>query len=362
MAITHKRNCCFAAGIAGLMVFHHFSLWFLISVKHNIAWADILDNWDAGWYNQIISNGYTDQSRAFYPLYPFLIETFYSITGTPPQFLGAFISLLLFATFIYLVGKFTLPGKPNSLLAPATSMGWFLFIYSPGSFVFHSHHTEALFLLLSFGAFFLCTKKQFYTAAVVGGICALTRNQGILVSFTVGIWAAQSVFQQNNKSKSIVSFLNVGIISGGIFSIFLLYQWFETGNFFYFLGAQSNWAHIDSPHQWFATLWFGNDWQNTNTGSILHHIWFFVMLLAAFLLWKKNKPLGIYGFLSLFVMTFQGELTNSFRFSVVIFPVLFALGDWLSKRPKIVRISVVIVLIALNHMVTRNYALHRWAY
>ncbi len=61
-------------------------------------------------------------------------------------------------------------------------------------------------------------------------------------------------------------------------------------------------------------------------------------------------------------MTLQGELINSFRFSAILFPLLFFIGDRLSSLKGHYKIGILVTLILINHAVTRNYALNRWAY
>jgi hypothetical protein len=62
------------------------------------------------------------------------------------------------------------------------------------------------------------------------------------------------------------------------------------------------------------------------------------------------------------VMLPQGDLGNAFRFGAVLFPALFAAGDWLASRPWWLRAPVVIGVLWLNHRVAHAFAIGNWAY
>ena len=171
-----------------MMIFLHFALWLILlyNQEHTIQWTylnRILDHWDAGWYTKIVLNGYEEnQSIAFYPLFPLIIFIIKLIVPfvVYPALIGTILSTILFLLFCLLLLKL-IQNKDSSLppwLIPKNKYVWFLFVFSPASYVFHTSHTESLFLLLSFSSIYLAFKKHWISAAIVAGLCSLTKNQG----------------------------------------------------------------------------------------------------------------------------------------------------------------------------------------
>lgn len=90
------------------------------------------------------------------------------------------------------------------------------------------------------------------------------------------------------------------------------------------------------------------------------------MLWGCVLLWKEKKwAVAIYSLLSLAIMFLQGELIQAYRFTAVLFPLLFCLGDFLAK-PGVARNWMLWVFagggLAFNFLITLKYALESWAY
>jgi hypothetical protein len=94
-----------------------------------------------------------------------------------PELVGAAFSTLLFAAFCLMQARLLARSDAHTAgdtdaLTPATRWGWFFFLCWPGAWVFHSHHTESLFLLLSFGAL-LCARRGRWAWAMAGS-CGAT--------------------------------------------------------------------------------------------------------------------------------------------------------------------------------------------
>jgi len=403
---NRTRSQLLFGSVLGMFGFH-FALWAWIVATSDTTWLSLLNHWDANFYSLIVREGYQGDYWAFLPFYPLCVKIFAALTGLSAY---AHIAGTLFSSLVFLgwtgiiallIARFShaAPGtrsssllsirlirklewkppseglplqfsdrsigfrrlQPASLpyLLPQTWLGWFCFVYSPGSFVFHSHHTESLFLLLSFLAFLTAATGRWRWAALLAGLCVATRNQGIFVIFTVALLSASFLPSWLGKLRR---FLWSHAISLPFLLAWMGYQWAEIGNPLFSFQVQKNWAHATSLFSVVQTFWFGNAWQNTNLGSILHHIVFFLLLLAAIWLWQYSRIFSLYVVLSLTVMPLQGELVNSFRFGSVLFPAWFLLGDRLSRCPLWLKLGLLTCLIFLNFMVARNYAINHWAY
>ena len=383
---TPKMGLALLLGAVLLMFGLHFALWGWTIGNSDTDWLSMLLHWDANFYSLIVREGYDSEHYwAFLPFYPLCVKGFAWLTGllARSQLAGTLMSSLLFLGWAgwlslqiafpwrdrrYLQLRQSFPSKSGNLFAPTqtlpyllpqTWLGWVCFVYSPGSFVFHSHHTESLFLVLSFLAFWGAARGRWRSAALLAGLCVATRNQGVFVIFTVALLSASMMSSWLGKLRR---FLFSHLLSLPFLLAWLGYQYWQTGNPLLSFQVQKNWAHATSFFSILQTFWFGNPWQNTNLGSILHHIVFFLLLLAAIWLWRHARILSLYVALSLTVMPLQGELVNSFRFGSVLFPAWFLLGDRLSRSPLWFKLGLLACLIFLNLMVTRNYAINRWAY
>jgi len=315
-----------------LLLTYHFGLWWLTAATHELNVSAFLNNWDAGWYTQIVVKGYDDQAWAFYPLYPLLVRRLalgiFAAPHAAIPVIGAVFSTVLFLIFCWLAAKNQQRASP---LFAQTRLGWLCFILWPGAMIFHTHHTEALFLLLSFGAFYFASQQRLVLAAAAAGLCALTRNHGVFVAITAAVWLAAP--QPTPREKMKVFTLS-GLISGGLFCLFPLYQYWHTGDFLRSVHVQAQWAHMRSPVDYFKTFFFMNEWQNTNSGSIFRYIGFWFLALATVWLARRSKVLALYPLMFLLLMPAQGELINVFRFGAVLFPVLYAAGDHLAGKPR----------------------------
>lgn len=347
----------------------HSIIWTLVAnfepSRHPFNMPSMFMYWDSFHYSAITLHGYfTKVLWAFYPLYPLCVRGFSLATGLSerPEIAGLIFSTLAFAAFCIMQAR--LAASPDALcgLKPQTIWGWLFFLFSPASWVFHSHHTEALFLLLSFGALLASRKGRWKTAALLAGLCALTKNQGAVLAIAVAIDGA---WQRQSTRQRILIFMGSGLISFLLFICFPLYQYLATGDALAFVHAQASWGVVDSLYGFFGTLWLANPWQQgADWFTALHHLFFFLLTAAALglLIRKKEVPIAFYIIVSLWMPLYLGHLQNAFRYGAVLFPALFFLGDSLKRLPRPVRWVLMAALVGLNLVCARKYALGEWAY
>jgi Gpi18-like mannosyltransferase len=319
--------------------------------------------WDAAHYTTLTVHGYFSTLWAYYPLYPLLVRLFAPIIGlkSRPDIAGAILSTGFFLWFCVLQSRLSQKQDETlKWLAPATAGGWICFLFSPSSFIFHTNHTESLFLILSFAAFLTARRGRWQTAALIAGLCALTRHQGIIVAIAVAIHAT---LQRKDWPNRLKVFAGSGAISFALFALYPLYQYYETGSPLTFLRIRSNWRTVNSFYQWIGTLWYANPWQVANWRDNLHLLFFFLLCgSAVYLAKKKEYPLAVYTFLSTITVLFQGETVDMFRFGSVVFPALFLMGDVVMQLPRPLRWAILAGVVWFNLRYTRFYALGEWAY
>lgn len=318
--------------------------------------------WDAAHYTSITVLGYSRTLWTWYPLYPLLVRTFAPAIGlqSRPEIAGSILSACLFICFCLIQAELVKAKELPQWLSPATAGGWIFFLFSPASYIFHTNHTESLFLVLSFGAFWSALRKHWKRAALLAGLCALTRHQGTLVAVAIALYVA---LEQTDWLNRISVFLKSGLISFLLFSLYPLYQYFETGSPLTFLRIRAQLHSVDSVYGWIGTLWYANPWQ-TPTWRDHVHLLFFVLFCgaAAYLFSRKQYALALYTFLSTSVVLFQGETVDMFRYGCVLFPALFVLGDLVMRLPRPFPWLIMGSVVLFNLIYTRFHALGEWAY
>lgn len=361
---TPRRIYAGILGLSFLCLLHHIFLWGRVVDRYDLEWVRLLQHWDSAWYNRIINFGYFGKSWAFFPLYPMMVKCIHSfLESIPPQITGAIFSTILFLSFSLIVAYLMTKSEKNELL-PKNILSWFFFVYSASSFVFHSHHTESLFVLLSFLAFWTALEERWVLAGIFAGLSWLTRHQGAFVSFCVALQCASSFYQNAQYKKSFLRAASTFFISASLFALYPLYQYLETGSASLFIRAQTYWQYATGFESILKTLWFANPLQRRLSllQNLLHHIYYIFLWCLVFMLWKRNRILAIYGALSLAVLFLQASFLNIFRFGVVLFPLHFLLGEKISSQNLYVKASFVLLVVLLNHYVTSNYAIGNWAY
>jgi len=218
-----------------------------------------------------------------------------------------------------------------------------------------------LFILLSFLAFVCMRYRRWTLAAVLAGLCALTRNQGVFVAIAVAF--ASAAFEQRTIRRLQI-FAASGAISLLLFSLWPLYQLWAAGSPTMSLSAQAQFApQATTLHQFFGTIWFANFWQHQTWSYYLHHLAFIVLNIAAGLLIRRREySLSLYALMSLWVPLYLGQLENQFRYGALLFPALFALGDASSRLPTSVRWALFAALVWLNLYCTFDYGVGLWGY
>jgi hypothetical protein len=349
-------------GLTALLLVHHFGLWGWTAFSRGLPLLEVLDRWDSQHYSTLVLTGYVWPLWAFLPLYPGVVWCVRQVLGgsLPPPLVGCLVSTLCLLAFVAWNTRWSREGKLREAMTPRTAWGWFLLLYGPGSFALHSHHTEGLFLVLSFGALAFASRGQLLASAGLVVLCVWTRNQGSFVALTAALLLAA---RESTWRERCVRFATLGAVALLAFGGLLGFEWSQAGDALAFLKAQREWHHVDSVGGALRGLWLGNPWHTGFSAWLgLRHLFGALWLVVALALLRRDKPLGFYALVSLAVMLPQGDLGNAFRFGAVLFPVLFSAGDWLASRPPWLRWPVAVLVVWLNHKVTHAYAIGAWAY
>lgn len=143
--------------------------------------------WDACWYSKIATFGYepAELSVNFWPLFPVLTGGVARVVGGSVALAGLIVSAIAYVAAM--VGLFRLVARDvDEVIARRTML---LITIFPSAFFLFAPFTESLFLALSVWTIVAARERSWLLAAVLGGLAALTRIQGVFLALPIG-WEA----------------------------------------------------------------------------------------------------------------------------------------------------------------------------
>ncbi|WP_273429909.1 mannosyltransferase family protein [Chitinibacter tainanensis] len=290
---------------------------------------DIWAKWDAPHYLSLAEIGYAAPQNplhiVFYPLYPWLVRLGALLTG---DFFAAatLVSILCFTVACLVLYRWVEDETQDAELAQRSVLYLALF---PFSFFYGAPYTESLFLLLTVSCIWRLRRGDWYSVAVLGGLAALTRNQGILLLVPIAIEAWRQR-QQIALWQRLLAL--VGTASG-----FASYLWLNQhifGNAWQFRIAQkTNWQQdFGFFAQNIANIWQG---MLTDTHNMVFGIWLPTLICfagaLALLAWGRRRlPACIQAYALVYtVISFSPTwLLSGPRYMSVLFPLAVLLAMW----------------------------------
>lgn len=296
--------------------------------------------WDADWYQAIITHGYWEGARAFFPLFILLGQALKHILPfvATPILLFCFSNLIFIAALYYfqiLLEKYRLVGNHDHdqyyLLA--------LLIY-PFSFFFSLGYTESLFLLLLILTLIYAKDKKYLGAALCAALASATRTVGIFLSIALLV---QFIQDYRQKKVSIWQALYLLISPLGLLG-YLLFLKIKFGSYWGFLVDSQNWGRelslraslINIKDQFISFLSFHlYSADGSYIRLLIDNGSMIIALVSIIWIYLKFKRLDITVFstLSLLLPIMTGTLTSINRLVLVIIPIFILLGH-LMENPK----------------------------
>lgn len=150
---------------------------------------DIWAKWDSVWYLYIANNGYssTDQTTAFFPLYPLMLAIFRPLFLGNGVLAGIFISLVFCFVAFFLLYKLV---EIDFGRGTAQRALFYLAIF-PTSFYLQTIYSESLFLMLTIGCLYAARRNELVLAGIAGALATLTRSAGLLLLIPLALMYLQ---------------------------------------------------------------------------------------------------------------------------------------------------------------------------
>lgn len=299
----------------------------------------ILNHGDSVYYQAIAESGYPPLSPeviasrytvyAFWPMYPLLLAAGLALTGWPfPAValgLSVVLSLAAFLVFFELARQWFRGETYPAFLATV------LLMVSPFTFFYSAFYTEALFLLLSAAGFLLAGRRQWWGVAVIVVLLTLTRANGLVVAFAIGIRCLEVQGVPLGRwptLRQVLPFLSVATAPLALAG-YLVFLHAKTGDYFAFSTAQAAWdRHTAWP--WEALVL-----DPANLSGTLQTL-YLLLLVGVALVGFRRYPLSVQvlvGLCLLLPLT-TGRIDGIGRYSTVLFPFFLLVAEWLHPRPR----------------------------
>ncbi len=311
------------------------------------AWA----NFDGEHYLSLAQNGYGFGEQAFFPLYPLLIKIIGGFFGGGLPALnlsGQLVSNLSF--FLALVGLYKLVRLDYS--EKIATLTIILLLIFPTSFYFAGVYTESLFLALVIWSFYFARKGKWFLASVLGGLASGTRVIGIIL---LPVLFVEWYKEKKRKTKDLLSLL---IIPLGLI-IYMYYLKQTSGDWLAFLhtlpsfGEQRSGNPILLPqvfYRYFVKIIPSLSYSYfpvvfTTFLEILTGLLFLFLSIIGF--FRLRISYALFLALGYLIPTLSGSFSSLPRYVLVLFPAFILISLWLSKTPKLIQISVFVILFIL---------------
>ena len=294
-------------------------------------WLDIWGQWDTGWYLDIAKNWYAVAAPyknyynyVFFPLYPTLIKLLGAVIGNN-FYAGLIISNAALLAAAILLYKLVELDHDREVALNSVK---YMFIW-PTSFILSGVLSEALFLMLVVGCFYLARKGKWLNVGITGFFLSLTRVNGVCLGIPLFY---EYMKEKNFRLKGIsVNILALALLPLGLL-IFCVYNYYLTGDFLAFVHAQSAWGrHLGNPLMTLAYGIFGVAAKPIDTVQAC----FTIFTLASLTIFYRRIPISylLFCLISIFLPLSSGLISMP-RFTVVLFPV-FILFAQLGKDKRV---------------------------
>jgi len=319
----------------------------------------------------IAQRGYKDfptqdlqqQSYAFFPLYPLLIAGIAPLFGgySPLAALAiTLVSAFVGAILLYAIARQELP-------TPAANRTVWYFLIFPSAIFFSVAYTEALFFALSLASIYSVRCSRFTAAGILAYLAALTRPQGVLLSFPLAIEWWQLHGRQPFSRSALKNLLSVGAAPLG-FATYYAYLFFITGNpFAYFQSNAQGWGRqLSSPFD--AALVMGDRLQRF--AEIPFHSFQYSQLdlvativflaMSVFIVQRFRLSYGVYSILLVVFPLLTGSTMSMIRYVALSFPHFLLLGQ-IGTRSKTANAAITLISLLLAIQLGIRFVHWYWA-
>ena len=259
--------------VASRIVSSGLMLWFANKQEANpwtAAQPDLIEFsriWDSHWFRIIAEVGYpttlpiTDAGHvgenafAFMPIYPFLVRMGMGLTGAPFAIVSVALSLVFFASFIFLADRLFrhVLGSREALWAVA------IIAFAPVSPVFQVGYAESLGMVFLTLVLIGLLEKRWWLAATAVPLAALTRPLGVPLTIMMGILVLMSWRSGQDRAPRFW----LAVVAAVSAAAWPAVAWFRTGVPSAYLDTEMAWRRPyvgEGTHAWGTGWWQSANW------------------------------------------------------------------------------------------------------
>ena len=293
--------------------------------------------WDASWYLDIaVGRGYfyvpgQQSSVAYFPLYPMLIRYMDKILPSDAAIAAIFITVLSGFVGSLLLWKWT----NTQMDCRSSAIVWLTMYTWPFAFyLFGVAYSDALFIALTFGAFYLIEKDKIFWAGVVGAFATACRP--VAPALCVGLGLV--VLQKRGAFKNLrVKDFSI-VISGVGLLAFMVYLKWKFNDPLAFSHVQVGWDQgltlrsILKIPGLDAIRYQG--WSQNSIRIVIHMAITATFLVLPLIVWKRfGYGYAAYSFLVVLIPALGNSTTVGLgRYVMAAFPSMAIVGEWLARR------------------------------
>lgn len=324
----------------------------------------LLGGWDTTWYLDIARHGYAHDTGqvgavftnlAFFPLLPGVMALFLAVGVNP--FWGAFVVANL--AFLGALAAFGALTGPRAGEAAARRAVWTLALL-PTAVYCSLAYTESIALLCAVGAALAAVRGRFLAAGAIAAVGSLSRPTGILVVVLIALLAVQAGPGLGPRLRRVAAAALPSVVAVGAF---LGWMAAARGSALLPFEAQRAWDRgqlgiglVTSAPDEIRAGW---DHILNGTGGAAWHatirdlVVLAVALVLLVMLWRAEggirSPWVAYSVVVLAVPLSSGTITSGARFSLMAFPLVWPLADWVGRdeRRRAAAVAVAVLLIVL---------------
>ena len=296
----------------------------------DISWAvhfkNMWSKWDVGWYGKIAVDGYDKapfstaacKCWGFLPLYPLLSKGLMWICNTKMFFpIAASLSCLFTFSGLWILS--------HVLKERIQNINRFLFLYlvSAGSFYLSIPYSEGLALLLLACTFYFTQRKNYFSAAFMAGLGAITRIQllGLLAIPLIPL-----LLDSENRKKALNSLIVIALFSLPTL-VHMGYLNSLCGNPLAFFDMQDAWGNANPYPLEALFVFIRKGFQNPLSDWLHFFIWslFGVLLIRNF----KKIPLNeiVFCLIVFVISTGTEKFYGASRYVLMLIPLYIALAN-----------------------------------
>ncbi|MEN0129982.1 MAG: hypothetical protein AAGC49_11125 [Brevundimonas sp.] len=327
--------------------------------------------WDAGWYQQVVEDGYPSQlprdelgqvqqnTWAFFPLFPMMVRFLMAVTGLEFYQVAPMLALLLGGLAMVVIHRLVAVGAPRAVAArPGLPLATVALVsVFPTSVVLQIGYTESLALLLIALALLMIVRRHYLEAGVVVIALGLTRAVALPMAVVIVVhalvrWRASRTGDDRLTARDVGA-LGALTITAGISGVLwpLICGW-VTGERDAYLETQATWRGVRdvvpfSSWGYVSRFWFGDLAPWVLLGS-------FALVIAVLVVpaaWRLGNELHVWPAAYLLYIAGAVEPSSSLaRFMLLAFPLGAVTAGVVTRPARARRVWFAAVVLAMLYL------------